>query len=266
MILDAHAHAPATDARTPPGFEWEIEQFPEGTLSVATLTDYIRQSPIDRMMIVSGISAPEPDAIPDAIVAANDHTRALMDAAPDIFFGSCAVNPHALDTCLAEMGRTINELGFSAIGEIVPHSHGFDLDSDPVRRIIERAIELDIGLNVHSSEVEHIQAIVKLAREYPRAKIMMAHLGGFRFWKTGVEAIQHLDNVWADVSAWCLFCMGALEGAVRRLGTSRVIFGTDFPLCDLGMAVWKIRNAGLSEADQERIFWKNAAEIFRLEA
>jgi predicted TIM-barrel fold metal-dependent hydrolase len=248
----------------PVGFEWEIEQFPEETVSCHALVEYVRQSPIDKMIICSGLSPKMGEMLPAAVVAANDHTKVLMDAAPDIFFGSCIVNPHAIDTSLDEMGRTMGELGFSAIGEIVPHAHNFALDCGPVRRIFERAVELDAGLNVHSSEIEHIQHIVKLAGEYPEARIMMAHLGGFRFWRTGVEAVKNLDNVWVDVSAWCLFCMGALEGAVRRLGSSRVIFGSDFPLVDLDMAVWKIRNASLSEEDQEKVFWRNSAEVFRL--
>ena len=58
--------------------------------------------------------------------------------------------------------------------------------------------------------------------------------------------------------------MASSPKALRRLGSSRVIFGTDFPLVDLAMAVWKVRHAGLSEADQEKVFWKNAAEVFHL--
>jgi len=264
VIIDAHCHVPRTDARVPAGFEWEIEQFPEQVVPRRALVAYLRASPIDRMIISSGLVQEAGPLLPEALVAANDHTRALMDIAPDLFFGSCMVNPHAIAASLDEMGRAINELGFCAIGEIVPHTHGFVLDSEPVRRIFERAVELDAGINVHSSELEHIEHIVKLAGEFPEARIVMAHMGGFRFWKTGVEAVKHLENVWVDVSAWCLFCMGALEGAVRRLGSSRVIFGTDFPLVDLGMAVWKVRHAGLSEADQERIFWMNAAGVFHL--
>jgi hypothetical protein len=43
---------------------------------------------------------------------------------------------------------------------------------------------------------------------------------------------------------------GALEGAVRKPGAERVLFGTDFPLCDLNMAAYKLGHAGLTEGDQ----------------
>ena len=264
MIVDAHAHAPHTGVCHPLWFDWEIEQFPPGALPVDVLADYVRFLPIDRMIIASDINARDTSSLPEAMVLANDRTRALMGAAPEVLCGSCALDLRAVDTCLAEMGRAVNRLGFCAIGELRLPTQGLHPGSEPLHRVIERAIELDVGINLHSSEVEHISAIARLGREYPRARLMMAHLGGFRFWKTGVEAVKELDNVWVDVSAWCLYSMGALEGAVRRLGSSRVIFGSDFPYCDPAMAVWKVRNAGLSEEAQEHIFWKNAAQVFKL--
>jgi hypothetical protein len=51
------------------------------------------------------------------------------------------------------------------------------MDSKEVRTIIEKAMELDVPLNLHSSEPPHLQAIARLAREYPRARIIMAHIG-----------------------------------------------------------------------------------------
>jgi len=265
LIVDAHAHAPARGICHPQWFDWEIERFAPGELPVSVLADYVRSLPVDRMIIVSDVNAPDADSLPEAIIAANERTRALMEAAPEVFWGSCALDIRAIDTCLEEMDRAINRLGFSAIGELRPQrERGFGLDSEPVRRVVERAVELGVGVNIHSSELEHISAIARLGREYPQAKIMMAHLGGFRFWKRGVEAVRALDNVWVDVSAWCLYSMGALEGALRRLGSSRVVFGTDFPYCDPAAAVLRVRSAGLSTEAQERIFWKNAAHIFRL--
>lgn len=261
MIVDAHAHVPLTHDANWPGFEWEIPELPPGPLSVDRLVDYVRRSPVDRMIICCSNTL-GPDETPAEVMAANTRTKQLVDAAPDVFLGSCHVNPHALAASLHEIERTVRQHGFCAVGEVVPHVQQFKLDSPEVRQIVEKAVELDVGLNLHSSEPEHFQDIARLAADYPRARIAMAHMGGFRFWKTGVESVKRLNNVWVDVSAWCLFCMGALEGTLRRVGAARVLFGTDFPLIDLDAAVWKVRHAGLSQDDQERVFWRNAAHVF----
>ena len=92
----------------------------------------------------------------------------------------------------------------------------------------------------------------------------MAHIGGFRFWRDGIEAVRDCDNVWVDCSAWVLFTMGAFGSAVERLGAERVLFGTDFPLCELDMAIYKLRNSGLSQWEADLISSENAATLFGL--
>ena len=94
----------------------------------------------------------------------------------------------------------------------------------------------------------------------------MAHFGGFRFWWDGIEAVRTCENVWADCSAWVLFTAGAFESTVKKIGAERVLFGTDFPICDLDMAAYKLRHAGLSNRDCELISARNAIGLFGLES
>ena len=91
----------------------------------------------------------------------------------------------------------------------------------------------------------------------------MAHFGGFRFWRDGIEAISKYENVWVDCSAWVLFTMGAFEGAIDKIGAGRVLFGTDFPVCDLGMAAYKLTHSGLSQRQVDLIGFENAKAIFK---
>ncbi|MCD4699145.1 MAG: amidohydrolase [Phycisphaerae bacterium] len=123
---------------------------------------------------------------------------------------------------------------------------------------------MDVPLNLHSSEPDHFQAIAKLADEFPTARIIMAHLGGFRFWRDAIEAIEKCENVWTDCSAWVMFTMGAFEIAIDKLGAARILFGTDFPLCDLDMAAYKLTHSDLSQRQIDLIGFENAKMLFRL--
>lgn len=67
---------------------------------------------------------------------------------------------------------------------------------------------------------------------YPRAKLILAHAArGFCAQHTidGIEALRGLENVYFDSSAICE--PGALEAILRVFGPSRLMFGTDWPIC-----------------------------------
>ena len=263
MIIDVHAHLYTEQGLHVPGFQWKLETLPDGEITLEDVAGILLKSPIDRMIVSCGGGQMGPTD--KEMRAGNRRVAELVRNYPDRFHGYCSVNPHFPDESLEEMDYTVNQLGFIGIGEVCPHVLDFEMDSNEVRAIIEKAIELDVPLNLHSSEPPHFQAIAELAREYPRARIIMAHFGGFRFWRDGIAAIKDCDNVWADCSAWVLFTMGAFEHTVKQLGAERVLFGTDFPLCDLDMAAYKLRNSGLSEREVDFIGYKNAVELFKLD-
>src|SRR6185369_10969736 len=105
--------------------------------------------------------------------------------------------------------------------------------SDPrVRAIAEHAVKLDVPLLQHV----WIKAggnfpgestpddVADLARAVPHARIIMGHLngGGLR----GIEAIAPYPNVVAETGG-SEPERGIIEEAVRRLGSKRVVFGSD---------------------------------------
>lgn len=67
---------------------------------------------------------------------------------------------------------------------------------------------------------------------YPRVKLILAHAArGFCAQHTiaGIESLRGLGNVYFDTSAVCE--SGALEAILRTFGPSRLMFGTDWPVC-----------------------------------
>jgi glutamate-1-semialdehyde 2,1-aminomutase len=71
-------------------------------------------------------------------------------------------------------------------------------------------------------------------RRYPEAKLILAHAArGFCAQHTidGIGALRGLENVYFDTAAICE--PGALEAVLRVFGPSRLMFGTDWPICNL---------------------------------
>ncbi len=262
MIIDVHAHLPTERCSDWSDLQWELVGLDGPEVSAADVARIVRASPIDRM-ILCGLYGDEGPTV-EEMRAGNRRLAEAVRACPDLFRAYCSVNPHCLEESLEEMDHTVRNLGFVGIGEVCPHPLVSETDTPEVRAIIEKAVELDVPLNIHSSEPHHYKGIAGMADQYPSARIIMAHFGGFRFWRDAIETIKDCENVWVDCSAWVLFTMGAFESTVNKIGASRVLFGTDFPLCDPDTAAYKLTHSGLSQRQVDLIGFENAKALFKL--
>lgn len=141
------------------------------------------------------------------------------------------------------------------------------LCDDPcVNPVMEQAIGYGVPVLIHSfykayGQLPHESIgwnVANIARRYPEAKIIMAHLGGNCY--DGIPAIRDCPNVWCDFSG-SLFRGDELDYAVSFLGAERLLFGTDMPHFFLD-SFGQVLEADLTEYQRELIFWRNAAKIF----
>jgi predicted TIM-barrel fold metal-dependent hydrolase len=204
---------------------------------------------------------------PAAFRAANDDCLRVRDLALDRFVSFCYVNPAHPDESLAELDRCIGKEGMVGIKLWVAVRA-----SDPrVKAIADHAVVLDVPVLQHvwikaggnepgESTPDDIAA---LARASPHARLIMGHLfGGGR---RGIEAIAELPQVSAETGGSDPE-RGITEAAVRRLGTRRVIFGSDVTGRHFATQMAKVTGAGLSVQAQRRILWDNLARLLPAKA
>ena len=97
-------------------------------------------------------------------------------------------------------------------------------------------------------------------------KVVLAHLGGLRMWDcVRRHLLPAAKNVFFD-TAYVSFYMGPeeMKDLIIDIGPERVIFGSDYPWEKPGRAAEIIRGLGLSGAEEEAIFFKNAAGLLDL--
>jgi hypothetical protein len=148
------------------------------------------------------------------------------------------------------------------------------------------------------------ETIRRYAQSYPNARFILAHAArGFNPHHTieGITALAGLHNIWCDTSA--VTDGGAIEAIIRTLGVQRLLYGSDFPVSHLrgrcvamgdsfisltednvdfdqpigpvvptlvgleALRTLKLAclNTNQSDAQVERIFFGNAAELFGLQ-
>jgi predicted TIM-barrel fold metal-dependent hydrolase len=197
---------------------------------------------------------------PDDVRASNSAVADLMARLPEHVVGFAYVNPIHGSLGLRELHRCIEDLGFGGIKLWVSTL----CDDKRVHPVVECAVEYDVPILVHcwkkitgnlpfESTPMHLG---KLAKRYPEAKLIMAHLGGD--WEYGYKVARECPNIYVDTSG-SIAEMDSIERLVQAVGTERVLFGTDN--ADLSFCRGKILGANLRQEQQEAIFWRNAEKL-----
>ncbi|MDF2667743.1 MAG: hypothetical protein K0R67_49 [Paenibacillus sp.] len=242
MIIDAHAHV------------WG-NQYEEST---RTLLKACEQYGISKLY-VSGLLSHDPD--PAEIAMLNADVSRFMKEQPDLVEGYCYVNPNHVDA-LDVLKQGIEQYSMSGMKLWVA-----TLCDDPkVYPLVEQCIDYNVPILIHSfhkaiGQLEHESTgvhVARLAKRYPKAKILMAHFGGNAY--HGIKAIRDCPNVWSDFSG-TYFRRDELDYAVRHIGVGRIIFGSDIIITYL-VNVGQLEEAELTLEEKQMIYSQNAMKLF----
>ena len=90
----------------------------------------------------------------------------------------------------------------------------------------------------------------------------MAHMTGVG--RRGVQDVEDLPNVYVDTSGgW--YDSEMAEYAVRHVGQDRVLYGSDYPGRDYAPQVGRVEGANLPPEIKEKVLWRNAAALLKLD-
>lgn len=138
-----------------------------------------------------------------------------------------------------------------------------EVSSNP---IIEYAVDNGLPVLLHSFHKATCQCprestgihVANLARRYPEAKLIMAHISGNCY--DGIRAVRDLPNVWVDICG-SIFQQDALPYAIEEIGVDRLLYGSDMPgsyLTNLG----QVEEADLDSESRAKILGLNAKKLF----
>ncbi len=76
--------------------------------------------------------------------------------------------------------------------------------------------------------------------------------------------MEKYPNLYQDLSGTGLFRWGMLQYGIRRTGADRFLFGSDFPICNIGMNIGAILSEGICDEDLQKIFSGNFRRLINL--
>jgi predicted TIM-barrel fold metal-dependent hydrolase len=198
-------------------------------------------------------------------VAANEDARRVVQQTDGLLQW---VIVHPLQPATFDQARQMLQLPKCVGIKIHPEEHGYGL-VEHGRSIFELAARFEAVVLSHSGEPNCLPTdFVPFADDFPRVKLILAHLGHSGATGTSVDlqvrAIQACKhgNVLVDTSSMRSIMPGLIEWAVGEVGADRVLYGSDTPLYFAPSQRARIDRAELADVEKEMILRDNAERLF----
>ena len=209
------------------------------------------------------ILSPHPPATPEAFRECNQFVADAMRRFPGRILGYCHVNPGWVKEAHDEIRRRVEDDGFMGV-----KLYNDYLATEPVVfPVVEQCIQLKVPILHHAGHATWLPGpqprisdggtFAELAKRYPEAMIICAHICGGGDWEWTIKALRNAPTVYLDTSG-SVPDEGVVEMAVSVLGADRLLFA-----CDMSFtaSVGRIRGAEISEADRIKILGTNMQRI-----
>ncbi len=155
---------------------------------------------------------------------------------------------------------------------------------DPRMRVVyELAAEFGVPVMIHTGDTfdpkgklkyAHPLEVDEVAVDFPEVTFVICHMGNP--WVTdAMEVIYKNENVVGDISGLTLghfnerfeqYMREQLNEVLAFAGDpSSLLYGTDWPICDMGSYIRFVKNLGMSQEETELMLWRNSARIFNLD-
>jgi predicted TIM-barrel fold metal-dependent hydrolase len=248
VIWDLHCHLVGVPGRTPGE-------------RIARLIDVADRMGVERLILSMGMSL-VPDPTPQQLRQQNDELLEALSHWHHRAWGLVYLSPKHPEASLQELERCV------AQGPMVGVKLWVAVRcSDPrLDLLIRRAAELKAlvfqhtwlksGGNLPGESTP--QDLVELARRHPEVPLVCGHSGGN--WELGIRAVRDCPNIYLD-TAGSDPTSGFVEMAVREVGASRVLYGSDCGGRSFASQIAKVTGAELPPADQRQILGGNLRRL-----
>lgn len=260
-------HGPLIDAHTHPMLD------PAGQIvSVPHPPEAYRELVRDSAVVKAAAITIAPQGDPERTRARNDAVLRLARDSGGFFYAACSVHPADGADAQAELDRVADS--GAAWLKLHPNTQRFDVADPAVEAVVRRAAALGLPVlfDAYSPwDANQPAKFADLAAAVPEARLILAHAHGPNFAQLLLYDILsrypgYRRNVWVDLSVTGPLLVGGpfaeqFTWVLRKLGTDRVLFGSDYPVDDPLTAVKAVAGLGFTDDEQAAILHDNAAAL-----
>ncbi len=168
--------------------------------------------------------------------------------------------------------------------KLYPGYDHYPINDPSLESVFRIAAKHDVPVMIHCGDTYAKSAKVRMAHpllvddvavDYPDVRFVICHLGNPWFQDTA-EVLYKNDNVYADISGLVLgnftyeferYLVARVKDMIMYMGDPgrQIMYGTDWPLVEMAPYVRFLESLDFDDDEWERIAWKTAAELFRID-
>lgn len=231
-------------------FNWQ------GNGTVNDLTASMDAAGVEKCVIFSCATKPE------QVQPANEFLTAVRQKYSQRFCAFGTVHPDHPD--IKGMISSIKNAGLQGI-KLHPDFQKVYIDEPAMLRLYEEldgSLPLMIHMGDWRTDFSSPYRLARVLELFPHLTVIAAHFGGYTEWD---QVWKHLVGkpVYFDTSS-SIFRLGAAEAAriVRAHGVEKILFASDYPAVRHDQAIADVLAMGLSDEENEQIFYLNAQRMF----
>ncbi len=182
-----------------------------------------------------------------------------------IGFGSVHPDFSQIGSIGDEVDRIVS-LGLKGI-KLHPDFQHFNID-DPAAYPIYEAAEGRLPVLIHMGDNRYDYSkpfrLLNVTKQFPKLKVIAAHLGGYRCWDEAESLKGYLGNpnIYIDTcSAIQFISRDESLKIIHEHGTDRVFWGTDFPMWNHEVELKRFLELGLTDEENKDILFRNAEKL-----
>lgn len=173
---------------------------------------------------------------------------------------------HAAMDGLTDEVQRIMDLGLRGI-KMHPDFQLFDIDDPrlfPMYEMMQDKIPVMLHMGDTRYDYSHPAKLRRVLELFPRLQAIAAHFGGYSMYEAGCQYLKD-TNCFFDISSSIMFMPdGIPEAYIRKYGSERMLFGSDFPLWNPKQEVERFLNLKLTQEEREQIAHKTAEYILNI--
>ncbi|MBR4910280.1 MAG: amidohydrolase [Clostridia bacterium] len=261
-VIDAHCHvypeAIAEKAAKATGnFYGEM---PYGKGTVADLIENGKKAGVDRFIVQSVATTKA------QVRKINEFIAREVSENSDTLYGLGTMHPESDD--IPGDFEHLKSLGLKGI-KLHPDIQGFKIDDYRCLKIYELCERDGLPLLLHAGDYRYDfsnpNRLIPILKIYTGLTVIGAHFGGWSIWEDASRQLADIPNLYVDCSSSLSYIKPeTATEIIKRYGTDRVLFGTDYPLHSPQNEMQILTSLGFGEEDYKKIFSQNAIKVYKL--
>lgn len=188
----------------------------------------------------------------------NREALKLKDLWSDFYNPGIHINPNFVEESITELNYMAKN-NIKLVGELVPYYNNWNNYYDPNMHIIYEEIDkLNMIVSLHTDNSTNMDLLEKAVKTFKNINFVTAHPNQKELYDKHIYLLNKYDNYFLDLSGTGLFRFGMLKNLVNKTSSKKILFGTDFPICNPKMYVEAVLFENLKICELENIMYKNA--------